>query len=163
MSRLLLLSILVLWMCPRENVVPPPWSVGVRVGIFVGVYGLLILLMCAWSRLLARRVADDTLGRTLDRYNRATEWARYFIPAWFAVGVFGLGWGHIVFNLLAPLQPAGLPRMEGASMKSRFRHYLNLHKTSDRLRRLAKDFAWGRMDTVFAPILAGAVSRERAA
>jgi STE24 endopeptidase len=110
MSRLLLLSILVLWMCPRENVVAPPWPVGVRVGIFVGVYALLILLMCAWSRLLARRVADDSLGRTLDRYNKATEWARYFIPAWFAVGVFGLGWGHIVYNLLAPLQPSGLPR-----------------------------------------------------
>jgi len=105
MSRLLLLSILILWMCPRENVVPPPWPASVRLGLFLGAYVVLIGMMCAWSRLLARRVADDSLGRTLDRYNRATEMARYFIPAWFAVGVFGLGWGHIVYELLAPLSP----------------------------------------------------------
>ena len=55
------------------------------------------------------------------------------------------------------------PRMDGASMKSRFRHYLNLHRTGDRLRRLAKDFAWGRMDDVFKPALSGALSHDRAA
>lgn len=55
------------------------------------------------------------------------------------------------------------PRMDGASAKSRFRHYLNLHKTGDRLRRLSRDFAWGRMDDVFAPVLSGAMSHDRAA
>jgi polysaccharide deacetylase family protein (PEP-CTERM system associated) len=55
------------------------------------------------------------------------------------------------------------PRPEGASAKSRFRHYLNLHKTGDRLRRLSRDFAWGRMDEVFAPVLSGATSHDRAA
>lgn len=55
------------------------------------------------------------------------------------------------------------PRMNDAPLKSRFRHYINLHRTGDRLRRLAKDFAWGRMDQVFAPVLAGAASRDRAA
>jgi len=43
----------------------------------------------------------------------------------------------------------GQPRMVGASLKSRFRHYLNLDRTERRLRRLLGDFAWGRMDEVF--------------
>ncbi len=110
MSRLLLLSILVLWMCPRDNVTPPPWPVPVRLGVFLGVYAALLVLMSAWSRRLARRVADDLLGRTLERYNKATELARYFVPVWFAVGIFGLGWGHLVYAALAGLEPSGLPR-----------------------------------------------------
>src|SRR6476620_6035997 len=113
MSRLLLLSILVLWMCPRDNVTPPPWPVAVRLGVFLGVYGGLVLLMAAWSRRLAGRVADDFLGRTLDRYNKATELARYFVPVWYAVGIFGLGWGHIVYRVLAFMEPHGLGRHHG--------------------------------------------------
>ncbi len=41
------------------------------------------------------------------------------------------------------------PRQHEASLKSRFRHYLNLHKTEKRLIRLFKDFNWGRMDEIF--------------
>ena len=43
----------------------------------------------------------------------------------------------------------GQPRAQGLSAKSRFRHYLNLAKTADRLRRLTRDFRWGRMDSIF--------------
>jgi polysaccharide deacetylase family protein (PEP-CTERM system associated) len=43
------------------------------------------------------------------------------------------------------------PRVSGLGAKSRFRHYLNLHKTVDRLERLVTDFAWDRMDRVFSP------------
>jgi len=43
----------------------------------------------------------------------------------------------------------GQPRAEGISAKSRFRHYLNLAKTGERLRRLTCDFRWGRMDQIF--------------
>lgn len=43
----------------------------------------------------------------------------------------------------------GQPRVEGISAKSRFRHYTNLSRTADRLRRLTGDFRWGRMDQVF--------------
>ena len=43
----------------------------------------------------------------------------------------------------------GQPRAEGISAKSRFRHYLNLAKTGERLRRLTRDFRWGRMDQIF--------------
>src|SRR4051812_41393704 len=105
MSRLLLLSILVLWMSRRDNVTAPPWEVSYRLALFFGVYAALVLLMSLWSRMLARRVADDFLGRSLDRYNRATEVARYLVPAWFAVGIFGLGWGQIVFSLLSFMEP----------------------------------------------------------
>jgi polysaccharide deacetylase family protein (PEP-CTERM system associated) len=41
------------------------------------------------------------------------------------------------------------PRVEGASLKTRVRHYLNLEWTEGRLRRLLGDFHWGRVDRVF--------------
>lgn len=43
----------------------------------------------------------------------------------------------------------GQPRQKGASLKSNFRHYLNLKRVSGRLKRLMTDFEWGRMDEVF--------------
>ncbi|MEO8152854.1 MAG: XrtA system polysaccharide deacetylase [Rhizobacter sp.] len=41
------------------------------------------------------------------------------------------------------------PRVAGPGLKTRFRHYVNLHRTDDRLKRLLSDFKWGRMDQVF--------------
>jgi len=41
------------------------------------------------------------------------------------------------------------PRIEGSSLRSRFRHYLNLGAMEGRLGRLLSDFRWGRMDDVF--------------
>jgi polysaccharide deacetylase family protein (PEP-CTERM system associated) len=41
------------------------------------------------------------------------------------------------------------PRVKGASLKTRFRHYLNLDQTEDRLYRLLRDFRWNRIDRVF--------------
>jgi polysaccharide deacetylase family protein (PEP-CTERM system associated) len=41
------------------------------------------------------------------------------------------------------------PRVPGVSAKTRFRHYLNLHRTEKRLRRLLKEFEWDRVDRVF--------------
>ncbi|MEH6648968.1 MAG: XrtA system polysaccharide deacetylase [Motiliproteus sp.] len=35
------------------------------------------------------------------------------------------------------------PRIDGASLKSRFRHYINLDKTEARFERLLEDFQWG--------------------
>jgi len=37
------------------------------------------------------------------------------------------------------------PRMQGLDAKTRFRLYLNLDRTQDRLKRLLKDFRWGKM------------------
>ena len=41
------------------------------------------------------------------------------------------------------------PKQKGIGLKSRFRHYLNLHKTEKRLKRLLTDFNWQRMDKIF--------------
>ncbi len=41
------------------------------------------------------------------------------------------------------------PRINGLSAKTRFRHYLNLHRTEARLSRLLADFRWDRIDRVF--------------
>jgi polysaccharide deacetylase family protein (PEP-CTERM system associated) len=43
----------------------------------------------------------------------------------------------------------GQPRIAGINAKTRFRHYVNLHRTEGRLRRLLADFRWGRMDDIF--------------
>ncbi|NMG33066.1 DUF3473 domain-containing protein [Azoarcus sp. TTM-91] len=41
------------------------------------------------------------------------------------------------------------PRVPEATAKTRFRHYVNLDRTAERLRRLLADFSWGRADHVF--------------
>lgn len=41
------------------------------------------------------------------------------------------------------------PRVAGTSAKARFRHYVNLHRTEPRLRRLLRDFQWRTMDEAF--------------
>lgn len=41
------------------------------------------------------------------------------------------------------------PRMEGAPLKSRFRHYLNLHRMESRLSRLLTDFRWSTMKDAY--------------
>jgi polysaccharide deacetylase family protein (PEP-CTERM system associated) len=38
------------------------------------------------------------------------------------------------------------PRIRGITLKTRFRHYVNLGRTEHRLRRLLADFRWGRVD-----------------
>ena len=42
------------------------------------------------------------------------------------------------------------PRLPGLGLRTRLRHYLQLKRTLPRLRRLLKDFPWGRMDEVYA-------------
>jgi polysaccharide deacetylase family protein (PEP-CTERM system associated) len=41
------------------------------------------------------------------------------------------------------------PRQAGLSAKTRFRHYVNLHRMPGRLRKLLNDFEWDRVDRVF--------------
>jgi len=41
------------------------------------------------------------------------------------------------------------PRIPGTSLKTRFRHYLNLGRTYGRLHRLLSDFRWNRVDEVY--------------
>ncbi len=41
------------------------------------------------------------------------------------------------------------PKIDGITLKTRFRHYLNLSKMHGRLEYLLEDFRWGRMDEIF--------------
>lgn len=57
----------------------------------------------------------------------------------------------------------GQPRVGGITKKTRFRHYLNLSKTYDRLERLLNDFQWSRMDRIFLETAEGDVLRQEVA
>ncbi len=41
------------------------------------------------------------------------------------------------------------PRIKGISLRSRFRHYVNLDTMEQRLRAILRDFLWDRMDRIF--------------
>ena len=43
----------------------------------------------------------------------------------------------------------GQPRIDGIDRKTRFRHYVNIHRMERRLQSLLGDFKWGRMDRLF--------------
>jgi polysaccharide deacetylase family protein (PEP-CTERM system associated) len=43
----------------------------------------------------------------------------------------------------------GQPRIPGASRKARFRHYTNIGRMQDRLKRLLRDFKWKRIDQIY--------------
>ena len=49
----------------------------------------------------------------------------------------------------------GQPRIAGIDRKTRFRHYVNIHRMERRLQSLLGDFNWGRMDRVFLNRAAG--------
>ncbi|MDO9227721.1 MAG: DUF3473 domain-containing protein, partial [Pseudomonadota bacterium] len=44
----------------------------------------------------------------------------------------------------------GQPRIPGAPLKSRFRHYVNLGRMEAKIERLCADFRWDRADRVYA-------------
>ncbi len=50
------------------------------------------------------------------------------------------------------------PRQSGISVKTRFRHYLNLSRMKDRLSRLLQDFHWGTMESIFLSSASGRLS-----
>lgn len=41
------------------------------------------------------------------------------------------------------------PRPDNLNIKTRFRHYLNLHRMKDRIQALGQDFQWDRIDRLF--------------
>ena len=43
----------------------------------------------------------------------------------------------------------GQPRIAGIDAKTKFRHYVNIHRTEARISQLLSDLAWGRMDQIF--------------
>jgi polysaccharide deacetylase family protein (PEP-CTERM system associated) len=76
------------------------------------------------------------------------------------------GWPAIFYFHPWELDP-DQPRIPGVGLRTRFRHYLNLHRTEQRLRRLLADFRWDRVDRVFlgdaAPQLPRVPSEREAA
>jgi polysaccharide deacetylase family protein (PEP-CTERM system associated) len=55
------------------------------------------------------------------------------------------------------------PRQRGVGLKTRIRHYFNLHRMEPKLRRLLADFRWERMDRVFLDGSAHGVKGARTA
>jgi polysaccharide deacetylase family protein (PEP-CTERM system associated) len=43
----------------------------------------------------------------------------------------------------------GQPRIDGISLKTKFRHYVNLHRFEHRLTEMLRSFHWDRMDRIF--------------
>lgn len=111
MSRFLLLLLFLIWMAWRAEAGPPEIVYLTDTALFFGLYLLLIGTLGLWSRLLSRRVQMVRLERAVRYFNHVMFVARTFVPIWFGVGVFHLGWGQLVQNLLGPIGnwPVQLP------------------------------------------------------
>jgi STE24 endopeptidase len=86
---------------PREVVAA--WDVA----LFFGMYAFLVGMLGLWSRLLTRRLELIRLERAISYFRGVMFAARAFVPIWFAVGVFFLGWGRLVQIMLSSV--AGWP------------------------------------------------------
>lgn len=80
--------------------------------LFLAVYALLVGVMAAWGRWLARRITIANFESNLRRFNQITLAARLGVIAWFIFGMFGgLNWGESVLAMLGPIRrwPVELP------------------------------------------------------
>ncbi|MEO6435411.1 MAG: M48 family metallopeptidase [Tepidisphaeraceae bacterium] len=111
MSRFLLLFLFLIWMAWRAESGGASVLRAADLGMFFGLYLFIVGTLGIWSRLLARRVRRASLERGMRYFNRVAFAARTFVPIWFAVGVFQLGWGDAVQRLLGPLRdwPVQMP------------------------------------------------------
>lgn len=111
MSRFLLLLLFLIWMAWRAEAAAPTAVQTVDLALFFGLYLFLIGMLGMWSRLLARRLQLIRLERAIRYFNRIMFAARTFVPVWFGVGVFSLGWGRAVQGMLGPVAdwPVQLP------------------------------------------------------
>lgn len=111
MSRFLLLFLFLIWMAWRSESETPAPPASIDLILFFGMYGLLVVMLGLWGRLLAMRVRANSLRRGLRYFNRVIFGAQLFIPVWLAVGVFFLGWGSTVQLLLGNVShwPVQLP------------------------------------------------------
>jgi STE24 endopeptidase len=101
MTRFLPLVVFVIWISSPQMAgavgVGPAWGVG----LFLGVYLLLVLALGYWGRRLARQAHLGSLPKRLWRFNAAIHISRLFVPAWFGIGVFALGWKMLLDGKLA--------------------------------------------------------------
>ncbi len=101
MSFLLLLLISLIWMLGSST--PSIEVVGYTdrgIAVFLGSLGALVVTVAIWARLLARRVSGPTFAKSIQRLGRVMLFSRFFVVAWFATGVFALGWVQFVFQRL---------------------------------------------------------------
>ncbi|MCL4797979.1 MAG: DUF3473 domain-containing protein [Burkholderiales bacterium] len=73
----------------------------------------------------------------------------YPVSRWFIRRVNNIDGQPAIFYFHPWEVDPGQPRVHGIGAKTRFRHYLNLKQTEQRLRRLLADFRWDRVDRVF--------------
>ena len=111
MSRFLLLFLFLIWMAWRAEGDAPAALRAMDLALFFGLYGLMVGMLGVWTRLLARRVRRAHLDRQIRYFNHVVFAARTFVPVWFGIGVFRLGWGDAVQQMLWPIRdwPAQLP------------------------------------------------------
>lgn len=75
----------------------------------------------------------------------------YALSRWMLRRVHGQDQSPAVFYFHPWEIDAEQPRVPGIGVKTRFRHYVNVGRMEQRLRRLLQDFQWGRMDHIFLP------------
>ncbi len=73
----------------------------------------------------------------------------YALSRWMLRQVNGVDGEAAVFYFHPWEIDTGQPRIAGIDSKTRFRHYLNIHRMERRLQSLLGDFKWGRMDRLF--------------
>lgn len=78
----------------------------------------------------------------------------YCVSRWLMQQVNHLDRQPVIFYLHPWEIDVNQPRVPGTSVKTRFRHYVNLRRTEGRLKRLLSDFNWGRMDEIFLGVSA---------
>jgi Zn-dependent protease with chaperone function len=97
-SRILLFLVFALWSIGGDAA-PSHRPAATDLLVFLGGYAIAIAVMAYWARTVARRlpICYPT------RFNRGISWMRYFIVAWFAVGMFTLHWPIAVMAVLGPV------------------------------------------------------------
>src|SRR5215211_5196188 len=91
----------------------PPGDLTSHTVHFLSFYALLVAAMVVWGRRVARRLHTRNSHKTLARFHNVVLLARFIVPVWFGLGLFGLGWTWVVqeslrIGLLGPLNLPGL-------------------------------------------------------
>src|SRR5690242_5605648 len=99
----------VFWLAWKPDYhVATPFGRGTSLAVFLGGYALLVLGTGLWSRQFRGGITRPNLARRLSRFNRVLAAARIFVPLWFLVGMFGLGWPEAVDQLLRAISGTDL-------------------------------------------------------
>lgn len=101
MGRIALLLIILIWMAwtPGDSA-GLSLSTPLRVGVFLGFYALLIVVLGIWSRVMTAAACRRGTTYTLHRASGIFGRMRMLVLAWFAFGVFVLDWEQIIGPLV---------------------------------------------------------------